>query len=657
MASGSARSSQRRSLSAEFFNGPRSSFFKPDSPCHSKRRVFLHRLLLTFRFRHALLRGDRGARLAARRRSRVESRWMNLGTGRRASRNLVASLGIAVMALSAVALAQLPLSFYPYTDYELTESEPRDVVVGDFNQDGHLDLAVALSGNSEDPVGDMNVMWGDGAGGFSDLTSFSTGPQAWGSAAADFNGDGRLDLAVAEGAQTAPRTAVWLGTATGGFTLATALPGGSFPIAVATGDFNGDGTIDIATAHNVSGGIVVYSGDGAGGFGQGAAVPSSGSNATDLLAADLNGDGQVDLVMAHYSGISFFAGSGAGTFAYSGGVAHPNLVEAVAVGDVNGDGALDLASAEIYTGATTVYVNNGTGGFTQSHRVTTGTTLRDVVLHDLNRDELDDVVTVNQDQHTLSVMLSEGDGTFTAAQYFATGIQPAAGAAGDWNEDGFADLAAPYRNYGDAPWTSTLLQVPAVLDDSEAPSVSITGPAQGSVVANTVALNAAADDNVGVVRVAFFDGAIPVGQSASPFLVSWNTTLASPGVHTLTARAYDAAGNVGQSEPIEVTVEGDTTAPSPPGGLRTTKVTRTAVALAWNASMDDVGVTGYKLYELVRIRRFVWRWVLRQDNIGGLGTIVTGLAANSQHTYAAAATDAAGNISAKSAPLAITTLP
>lgn len=92
--------------------------------------------------------------------------------------------------------------------------------------------------------------------------SFSTGSQAWGIATADFNGDGLLDLAVAEGAQSAPRTAVWLGASNGGFTFATALTGGNFPIGVATGDFNGDGKIDIATAHNVSGGILVYSGNG-----------------------------------------------------------------------------------------------------------------------------------------------------------------------------------------------------------------------------------------------------------------------------------------------------------------------------------------------------------------------------------------------------------
>jgi aqualysin 1 len=95
--------------------------------------------------------------------------------------------------------------------------------------------------------------------------------------------------------------------------------------------------------------------------------------------------------------------------------------------------------------------------------------------------------------------------------------------------------------------------------DTTPPATSITAPAGGSTVSGTVAVSASASDNVGVTRVDFYDGTALIGSSTSaPYSVSWNTTGVANGSHTLTSRAFDAAGNSGTSAGVSVTVNNTT---------------------------------------------------------------------------------------------------
>jgi len=94
-----------------------------------------------------------------------------------------------------------------------------------------------------------------------------------------------------------------------------------------------------------------------------------------------------------------------------------------------------------------------------------------------------------------------------------------------------------------------------VNNDTQAPTTSITSPANGATVSGTITVTATASDNVGVTRVEFFlDGVLQATDTASPYSWSWNTTTATNGTHSLTSRAYDAAGNVGTSAAVSVTV-------------------------------------------------------------------------------------------------------
>src|SRR5438876_267011 len=133
-----------------------------------------------------------------------------------------------------------------------------------------------------------------------------------------------------------------------------------------------------------------------------------------------------------------------------------------------------------------------------------------------------------------------------------------------------------------------------VANDTTAPTVSITSPANGATVSGTITVSADAADDIGVVGVQFFGDGASLGaeDATAPYSISFNTTGASNGLHTLTAVARDAAGNRTTSAPVTITVANDTTAPtvsitSPANGA-TVSGTVTVTASA----ADNVGVAG-----------------------------------------------------------------
>ena len=136
-------------------------------------------------------------------------------------------------------------------------------------------------------------------------------------------------------------------------------------------------------------------------------------------------------------------------------------------------------------------------------------------------------------------------------------------------------------------------------------------------------------------------------DTSAPYSVNWNTSSVSNGSHFLTARARDGAGNSAVSAARTITVSNsvnDTTAPTIPTSLTATPVSSTQINLAWGASTDNVGVTGY--------------WVFRGSTQIGTATTTSysdaGLTASTSYTYTVRAVDASGNVSAASTPASAT---
>src|SRR5207253_1393038 len=112
---------------------------------------------------------------------------------------------------------------------------------------------------------------------------------------------------------------------------------------------------------------------------------------------------------------------------------------------------------------------------------------------------------------------------------------------------------------------SVAVTVQNVVPDTTAPTASITAPLAGSTVSNTVTVNVSASDNVGVTRVEWYLNGSRAGTNSNPSTAfSWNTTTGTNGSYTLQARAYDAAGNVGSSSTITVSVKNSVPDVSPP---------------------------------------------------------------------------------------------
>ncbi len=193
--------------------------------------------------------------------------------------------------------------------------------------------------------------------------------------------------------------------------------------------------------------------------------------------------------------------------------------------------------------------------------------------------------------------------------------------------------------------------------DTTLPITSITAPANGANISGTTTVTATASDNVGVTRVEFYlDNVLQSTSAASPYQWSWNTTSASNGGHTLNSKAYDAASNVGTSANVAVTVSNvaDTTPPTAPTNLTVaspvTGNLKRRLNLAWTASTDNVGVTGYQIWRATSVAG-----PFSQINTTtGTSYLDTGLVSGTTYTYYVKAFDAAGNVSAASSTASAT---
>ncbi len=265
--------------------------------------------------------------------------------------------------------------------------------------------------------------------------------------AGDFNGDGKLDLAVSTGATLS----ILLGNGDGTFKMTTYPTTAQFVGTLVAGDFNGDGKLDLAFPDPFNKLVHLLLGNGDGTFTE-VSTTAVGTNPVWTAAADVNGDGKLDLAVVNQAGgnVSILLGNGDGTFSSKSLVKVGTQPNAITVADFNGDGKLDLAVVNSGSNSVSILLGAGDGTFTLKSSPSTGAFPFGIVASDFNGDGKVDLAVTNQCGRScsplafgsVSVLLGAGDGTFTGKSIVLTDYHKPLGiAAGDFNGDGNADLA------------------------------------------------------------------------------------------------------------------------------------------------------------------------------------------------------------------------
>jgi len=329
------------------------------------------------------------------------------------------------------------------------------VATGDFNGDGKIDLAVVNEGtwNGQTYVGgSVSVLLGNGNGTFQPAVNYTVGSEPPLSVAAgDFNGDGKLDLAVTTvGSYNGTGWAdcgvnVLLGNGNGTFQAPVNYAVDSSPNSVTAGDFNGDGNTDLVVADQDA--VSVLLGNGNGTF-QPAVDYFAIANNNSVTVGDFNGDGIEDLAVADEgvysdgtyidSGVNVLLGNGNGTFQPAVCYAAGTSPSSVTVGDFNGDGKADLAVAD-QLGGVNVLLGNGNGTFQPAVVYTLTSAPQCITVGDFNGDGKTDLAVA--DQSGVSVLLGNGNGAFGPEVYYGDAYGPCGVTVGDFNADGRPDLA------------------------------------------------------------------------------------------------------------------------------------------------------------------------------------------------------------------------
>ena len=450
----------------------------------------------------------------------------------------------------------------------IADNAPVWFAFGDFNSDGVLDMVVP-----NQPANTVDLLMGNKNGTFQGVAGFSFSGVPGMVVTGDFNNDGKQDFVVRNTSPNPNTVVVYLGNGNDTFqTTKTFSTGGANGSWVIASDFNGDGKLDLAVSNNdtSSPSVAILLGNGDGTFGAPIVTSTGGGSIAWLMAADLNKDGKVDLIMVDNTNqnVAIFMGKGDGTFQTPTTLAQSSP-GAAAIGDFNNDGNPDLLV--IGGGNANIFLGNGNGTFNSPLTVNL-TTLNApgdiwVAAADFNLDgNLDFVVGANPPRgqsflyQGIRLLLGNGDGTFQAPQEYLAGqgntLLPTSVA--DFNGDGAPDLAI--MNFENS--------ITVLLNQTLALKVNIAGGGQGSVTSSPAGINCPSKCVFG-----FADGTmVTLTAKAAPGSVftGWSGPCSGTGMCSVTLSASETVtATFKLLFPLTVTVAGNGagTVTSSPSGI------------------------------------------------------------------------------------------
>jgi hypothetical protein len=343
------------------------------------------------------------------------------------------SFSCILIALSIGVKCGAQINFGPFVSFE-DLSNPSGIVSADFNGDGKIDVATANYGSNN-----VAILLGNGTGGFGIASYYPVSKWPLGLCKGDFNGDGKIDIATAGSGMNS--VSVILGTGTGSFGPCVSFGVGTQPHSVTTADFNNDGIADLATSNWMSNNITVLFGTGSGSFGTGFNFSTS-LYPNAIVSADFNGDGNKDIATANQSSnnLSIFLGNGAGGFSSYNRIGGAGATRSIASADFNNDGKIDLVTGNDTYNTMSVYLGTGTGTFGAHQNFITCSGAICVSPYDFNCDGKVDIAVSNRLSASVSVFKGDGAGNFVNSSCFPTTSDDRSVAVGDINGDNRPDL-------------------------------------------------------------------------------------------------------------------------------------------------------------------------------------------------------------------------
>jgi hypothetical protein len=487
------------------------------------------------------------------------------------------------------------------------------VIAADLNGDGILDLVATvelLTGGT-----DVGVLLGNGDGTFGAVQLYPDAGGVQGLQTGDFNGDGIPDLVTLalQSGNTPANVAVLLGNGDGTFRTPIVFNLNADAYDIAVGDFNGDGKLDVAVSEFFENRLQILLGNGDGSFR--AREAFGGRHPSGIAVGDFNQDGKLDLAVANGTvnpaSISILLGNGNGSFQtpieLSGGFFAGTLLTA----DFNGDGILDLAgfSGTGPNGPVDVFLGKGDGYFQRPIHSSTEIFTENEVVGDFNGDGIPDLAVNGYDddpnsREVVSMLFGKGDGSFQSPHLIGTGVYNLEEmTAGDFNQDGRLDLAL--TTAGDYQNVFVLLSSPLLFSPTSVLWTEQQVVGQASAPATTTLTNTSGQ-SIDLTGMAFGGpnsqdfsqtntcaGTIPVGGSCD---IALTFTPAAASTQSGILEVTDS-GILGTQNVI-LTGIGTYVALTPPS-LNFGKVPVGTASSPGNITLTNTGSSSLQIYEII----------------------------------------------------------
>lgn len=348
---------------------------------------------------------------------------------------------IVIVVLGAVCPCALAKGLQSGTAYGVGK-HLNGVALGDFNSDGKLDILL-IDNPGGTITSTIHVLLGNGDGTFQPTVDSTATSDLIAEAVGDFNGDGKLDVAVVD--SVLHKVEVFLGNGDGTFTLKTTLTAGDYPGPIASADLNGDGRLDLVVGDAVDMTLTTFLGAGDGTFTLKSVISAAGAGTVNLngvTVGDFDGDHKPDVAVSFAEGVNVLRGNGDGTLSAPMPLQLPigsTNPSGVVAADFDGDGGLDII---VLTNKVLFYSGNGNLSFQPAKSFDVQARPSSVAVADVNGDHHPDLVVSNWFSDSVTVLLGDGHGGVSTSWSYSAVQDPLWIASGDFNGDGKPDFVA-----------------------------------------------------------------------------------------------------------------------------------------------------------------------------------------------------------------------